>query len=159
MKLLECRRIDIYHVCIFVNVLLSFLARLQRVQDALVQENILGLKWDQSHSHVKDCCWIDTRLMQAAIMQAEVVCSSSKQRHTLRFGKLYVCFTSVCTMCGRFSLILCTKPLMSTALVFCSCWSCTSRAIIVPVLPTPALRDNTAKSEPLLTRRKNLTSL
>lgn len=50
-------------------------------------------------------------------------------------------FTSVCTMCGRHSLILLTKALMSTAFSLSSCWSRTSRAMMVPVLPTPALRE------------------
>ena len=44
-------------------------------------------------------------------------------------------------MCGRFSLILCTKALMPTAFSRSSCWSSTSKAIIVPVLPTPALTE------------------
>lgn len=58
-----------------------------------------------------------------------------------------ISFTSVCTMCGRFSLILCTKAFMPTALSFSSCWSSTSRAMMVPVLPTPALREtDTEKS-------------
>lgn len=42
--LLECSGIDIYDVCILVYVLFSILIRLQTVHDALVQENILGLK-------------------------------------------------------------------------------------------------------------------
>lgn len=44
MKLSECSGIDIYDVCILVYVLFSILIWLQTVHDALVQENILGLK-------------------------------------------------------------------------------------------------------------------
>lgn len=42
-------------------------------------------------------------------------------------------------MFDRCSLILCTKSLIPTAFWFWSCWRSTSRAMIVPVLPTPAL--------------------
>lgn len=42
-------------------------------------------------------------------------------------------------MCDRCSLILCTKAFIPTAFSFWSCWRSTSRAMVVPVLPTPAL--------------------
>lgn len=44
VKLSECSGIGIYHVCILVYVLFFLLIWLQTVHDALVQENILGLK-------------------------------------------------------------------------------------------------------------------
>lgn len=56
-------------------------------------------------------------------------------------------------MWGRHTLILYTKALMSTALSFSSCWSSTSRAMKVPVLPTPALRETERD------REKKLSSL